>query len=421
MVTNNRAVRLGCKVLSSRWILFCVALILRLVVAGQLVSTNSERFYLDNEPSRIAWAMVSGHGFSSPWPNTPLQPTAQQPPLYPWLLASVFRVVGAYSKTSLWIVLALNSIFSALTAVMIVEVGGEHLGRLAGLVGGWLWCCWIYEIVVPDRVWESSLSALLLLLGLWLLRKIAATDQSSPWIAFGVIAGLSALSNTTLLGIFVCFWLWLWMNRAKRNPLFIRRWVTSVAVCIVLLLPWTVRNYVTFGRLIPIRDNLGLELWIGNHTGVTHLYNFRPDFPLYDPTEYNRLGEISFMESRGRIARDFIVQHPRQFAVLFSQRLIDFWIEPTNTLWWFVSSIAWLGLILSLWRSRLEALPEALTLVVFPIIYYITHTWSTYRNPIEPMMLLLCGYVVIQLFNTIGYWVGISPRQCLDNPGVSAK
>jgi hypothetical protein len=34
-------------------------------------------------------------------------------------------------------------------------------------------------------------------------------------------------------------------------------------------LPLTVRNYVVFDKLIPLRDNFFLELWIGNRDGAT--------------------------------------------------------------------------------------------------------------------------------------------------------
>jgi hypothetical protein len=399
---NGRVLRLAGRALSSPWVLFLVAFLVRLIVAGQLISARAEYFYTQNEQARIAWAVVSGYGYSSPWPHTPLEPTAQQPPVYPYLLSGIFRLAGPYSRASLQTAVVLNAAFSALTAVMIYQIGKRQFGNLVALTAAWVWACWIYEIVVSIRLWESSLSALLLFSGLGLLWRLAHADHKLSWLAFGAVAGVSALTNTSLLAVFACFWIWLWVACAKQGPVPTLRWLASVAVCVVVLLPWTIRNYVTFHRLIPVRDNLGMELWIGNHEGVTHLYDFRGGFPLIDPGEYNRLGEVPFMEAKREVALAFIRQHPGSFLRLCGQRQVDFWTVPKSSAWWMVSLAAWLGLTLLVWQKGFDALPEAIVLIVFPLIYYITHTWSTYRHPIEPVMILLAAYAVVEFAKKLG-------------------
>src|ERR1700733_15807831 len=64
----------------------------------------------------IARALVTGHGFSSPY--YPLSgPTAIMSPLYPGLLSFVFRLFGVYSLTSAFVILTINSVLSALTCI----------------------------------------------------------------------------------------------------------------------------------------------------------------------------------------------------------------------------------------------------------------------------------------------------------------
>jgi len=63
-----------------------------------------------------------------------------------------------------------------------------------------------------------------------------------------------------------------------------------------------VRNYSTFHRLFRSETTLVWNLWIGNHEGVTYLFEFTSGFPLIDPCEYNQLGEIHFMQEKQRIA-----------------------------------------------------------------------------------------------------------------------
>src|ERR1700733_4460804 len=70
------------------------------------------------EMGSIGAAIASGHGFSNPFgPAT--GPTAWEPPLYPYLVAGVFRVFGIYSRASAFVLLTVNSVFSALTCIPI--------------------------------------------------------------------------------------------------------------------------------------------------------------------------------------------------------------------------------------------------------------------------------------------------------------
>jgi 4-amino-4-deoxy-L-arabinose transferase-like glycosyltransferase len=384
------------RALSSPRAVFLVALLVRLRVLSQLLPESAWRyFYQFNEPARIAWAVVSGFGFSSPWPNTPLAPTAQQPPVYPYLLAGVFRLAGAYTYVSLWVAVGLNAVLSALTAVLILQLGRKLFGAPTGILAAWVWSCWLYEAAASVRLWESSLSALLLAVGLLCLPKLVESDRISEQVLFGALAGLAALTNTTSFAVFLFFWMWLWIGKRRRSAL--RKTVlTSIAVCLLVLLPWTIRNFVTFHRIIPIRDNFGFELWAENHEGD---HRFPREFPSIDPTEYNCEGEIRFMEGKRQIALQFIRHHPGEFLHLSAKRFLAFWTAPEDSAWWVVSLLASIGMALAVWRKQFAAAPYAIVLLVFPLIYYITHTFNSYRHPIEPEVLLMAAYALVSAFD----------------------
>jgi len=398
------SVRLGqaaWKPVQSPVVVFAVALMTRLWVAAQLLPQKAwPFFYQYNEPSRIAWALVSGYGYSSPWPKTPLLPTAQQPPAYPLLVAGIFKLFGAYSLSSLWTVVVLNAIFSALTAVVILQIGKRAFSPWAGVLAAWVWSSWLYEAAVSIRIWESSLSVLLLVIALLLLPGLADSRRRSRWLIFGLLAGVAVLNNTTLLAVFPFFWLWLWIRHVRQGHSCTRLVLASIGICLLCVLPWTIRNYQAFHRLLPLRDNFGLEFWIGNHEGVTQTYD--SDFPIINPAEYNRLGEIGFMESKRQIALQFVRQHPAEFLCLSLRRVVLFWTMPDRSAWPYISLLAWLGLILALKRNGIDAAPYAVVLLMFPLVYYITHTFPTYRHPIEPVILLLAALPVISAAETAG-------------------
>ncbi len=381
--------------LNSPWVIFTVGLAMRLVVAGQLVPGHMQNgFYEANEPARIGWAIASGYGYSSPWPHTLLAPTAQQPPAYPYLIALIFKFAGRYSYPSLLIAVGINVVFSAFTGVLILQLGRRTLGEGVGVVAAWIWACWLYAAVVSIRLWSSSVSAFLLSCSLICLFSLAHTLRSVYGAGFGILAAIAAMTDTSLLPLFGFFWLWLWLRHRRQGEPCAKPLFVSIGVFLLALLPWTIRNYEVFHRIIPIRDNLGLELWIGNHDGVTYLYDFAPDFPLLNPTEFNRLGEIQFMDVKREIALRFIWQHPISFLHFSAQRFVSYWTAPNWRMWFPISTLAGLGAIFALRKKAIDGVPFAIVLVIFPIIYYVTHPWPTYRHPIEPIMVLMGVYAV---------------------------
>ncbi len=391
-----RLFRVVAGLVASPGIIFVVALAIRIFVLIHLLPEQADNgFYRGNEAARIAWAMVSGFGFSSPWPNTPLAPTAQQPPVYPIVLAGIFKLAGAYSYLSLWIAVVLNAIFSSITAVLIFLLGKRVFGASVGILAGWVCACWLHEAVVSIRLWESSLSALMLAASLYLLLHLLDSRHWFPWWVFGVLAGVAALTNTTLLPLFFFFGIWLWGKGWIRGVPRTQQVLGAAAICLLVLLPWALRNYSVFHRVVPVRDNFGMELWIGNHQGVTHLFEYTSGFPLIDPSEYNQLGEMRFMQEKQKVALQFIEKHPVQFLRLCGQRFFYFWTSPSPEIWLPVSLAAWFGMILSLRQRKILAVPFAIVVVMFPVVYYVTHPWSTYRHPIEPVVVLLATNLVV--------------------------
>jgi hypothetical protein len=389
-----RLARTVWKLVQSPTVIFVIALAIRLWAVSQLVPVKPWKyFYRYNEFARIAWAIASGYGYSSPWADKPLTPTAIEPPVYSYLLAGIFKFTGAYTSRSLWIAVVLNAVLSAITAVLVLRIGRRDFSPAVGVLASWVWSCWLYEAVVSIRLWESSLAALLLMAALLWLPRLASSPGLSAWLQFGALAGVASLTNTTLLAVFPFFWLWSWVDSRRRGQGCGKRALVSLATFVLVLMPWTIRNYAVFHRLMPVRDNFGLELWLGNGEQMN-----RPsesDFPLLNPAEYNRVGEIRFMDEKREMALVFIRQHPAEFFRSCADRIFHYWTDPEVAVWLPLSILAWSGMILALRRKGSEAVPYAIVLLAFPLIYYITHTFPTYRHPTEPVILLLASYTVI--------------------------
>jgi hypothetical protein len=217
-----------------------------------------------------------------------------------------------------------------------------------------------------------------------------ALEVDWGWFVLGIYSGLLVLLQPSLLTIVLAYGGWLWSKARSR-----RGWI-AIAGLLLMMAPWTIRNYATFGRFIPVRDNFGLELWLGNRPGMRGTVDFSGDFPDRDPTNYARLGELPFMDAKLNLAREFIVRDPAGFVGRVLRRAVEFWYLPYSFPWVVVCIFGWLGGILALSRDR-NRWVWPIMLAVFPVLYCVTHNFPNYRHPIEPVVILLAAYCIVEI------------------------
>src|SRR6476646_68333 len=231
---------------SSVWIVG-TALLLRVgwIVVGHTYKFKStdNNFGFGWEMGRIGASLASGHGFSSPFgPGT--GPTAWEPPLYPYLMAGMFQVFGVYSRASAFVLLAINSVFSALTCVPIFLIARRIFSEKVAVGSAWAWALLPNMMFWCTRaIWETSLAALLMATIFWLTLTLEHRDGWTPWLKFGLLWGIAALSSTSLLSFLPASGLWAWYRRAKGGKGSISGVVLASFVFCACVSPWLVRNY----------------------------------------------------------------------------------------------------------------------------------------------------------------------------------
>src|SRR5271169_1145077 len=177
------------------------------------VQANEKDFDFGFEMGRIGRSLAQGEGFSNPF-NEPTGPTAWEPPLYPFLIASVFRVFGVYSRASAIVLLGVNSICSALTCIPIFLIAKKSFSEKVAVWTSWTWALLPSVIFWCTRwVWETSLAAFLLAIIFWLTLALEEKDGLKPWLWFGLLWVVAALTNTSLLSFLPVSGLWAWYQR----------------------------------------------------------------------------------------------------------------------------------------------------------------------------------------------------------------
>jgi len=412
--TDSLFARTWAQIRTSQFWMVAIALFLRVgwIIAGHTYKFKSQdqNFGFGFEMGRIGAAIASGHGFSNPF-VAPTGPTAWEPPLYPYLTAGVFEIFGIYSRASAFVLLSINSVFSALTCIPIFLIARRMFSERVAVGSAWTWALLPYVMYWCTRwVWETSLSALLLAVIFWLALTMEEREGLKPWLWFGLLWGIAALNSTVLLAFLPASGLWAWYQRAKRHKASLAGVALASLVFVACIAPWTVRNYQTFGKFIFIRDNFGAELRLGNGNGAdgTWLQYLHPTQDLYAMRQYTTMGELAYVAMRKRQALDYIKADYPRFAVLCLKRFIYFWAGPPRLakIWWLAqvkNSLFLASSVLMFWglaRALRKRKPGAWLLfwliLLYPAIYYVVFPGQRYRHPIEPEMTILGVYLLTE-------------------------
>lgn len=403
------------------------------------ISPAAGHFAFGWEEGRVAASLVQGYGYASPFP-VPTGATAFVPPVYPLLMAGVFRLLGVYSVQSAIVLLILNCLFSGLTAVLVFLLSDMLFGATIAVCVGWSWALNPYAAYLnSSRLGYTSLATLLILAVLLLAYRLGPASKSASWFGMGALCALAALTNSSVSLILILLWMWQAWRLLRSNTSALRPMMLTFIGFVLLYSPWVIRNYIVFGKVIPLRSNLGLELAAGNCLSPSQRRPVEPrdifesydlknrgaqkddllfamsQHPSVNKMELERvkeLGEIAYMAQKRNEAFRCIVTDPTAFGFLTLRRIIFTWtgaayIWPEYSAMFEIIQI--LGVVIYsgvsifavsglwiLWRKSHElALPFVILLLVFPVIYYVTHMTFRYRFPIDPEILSLACFSLI--------------------------
>ncbi len=233
----------------------------------------------------IGWSIHSPAGVASP--EVRFDPLATgvlfYPPGYPYFVGALYALLGSLGAVKLT-----QALFAALLVPAVggvaARVAGPGAGRWAGLI----------VALYPELIWFSVhfwSETLFLVLLWWALERLLAADgRLAPGVnpgarapgahatlvaappnpraggstavaaLAGLLWGLAILTRETSLYFTPLAALWLARERGPG----LRRGAAFLVVALLSVAPWTYRNWVKHGALIPVSTAGGLNLWQGN-------------------------------------------------------------------------------------------------------------------------------------------------------------
>lgn len=373
------------------------------------------------ETVAVANSIALGHGFASPY-GVETGPTALIPPVYPYLLSIFFRLFGPGSEMAGVAALGLNVLLSALVLIPLYVLAQRLFNTQTARVSVWVWALLpLTGYTDALYIWNTSLVALTLTAFLALTLSVETADlnarQTIPYALFAGFAILLEPASAVVVGV-----AWLWLAYRKMP---IRNLAQILAVASIFPCAWTARNFAAFHEPVFIRSGLGLEVSRGIRD-----YEFTSDSPSSLPNrnpdeleKYEQMGELGYMQYRFDEALQWIRENPRVYGERIVRRVVAYWTGyRVSQIYLFYGrfeelkrllfALPVLGVALSVFflkkRDLFLVYPM---LLLYPIVFYLTHVELRYRLPLEPLLigmtigslLALCQLFLARLSRISGF------------------
>jgi hypothetical protein len=180
---------------------------------------------------------------------------------------------------------------------------------------------------------------------------------------------------------------------------------------VLACVPWGWRNYRAFDTVFFVRDNLGLELRMGNHPGAEATMDAmdrrgghqHPRALEEEARLVREMGEPAYMRAAGRQAWSWMRENPARFVELTLSRFAHWWLGP---LYYPPGAIVVTALTLLAVLGALRAFPGMaapqraavlVPLLTFPLIYYIVAYMPRYREPLDWVLMILAAAALTRL------------------------
>jgi hypothetical protein len=407
--------------------IFLLALVVRVAVGlgteSWRVPPEDDHWAFGYEMGRIAGSLAAGHGFA--YPTDPPQPTAWMAPVYPIILAAIFRSFGIFSPESALVVLGAQAVVSALSCVLLFILATQFFDRSVSRMSAVLLTFYPASIhFAVLKIWATTFSTTLLILLVVLFIRNSRTPSALSSGSIGACCGLAALLDPVLMSVCAALVVWMICVWARHHRGGVTSLTLLLAFAVLTITPWTLRNYFLFDRLVPIKSNFGHELLIGNHPtsngllpeemsgierSVRGYTSPLPDIPMSSDeiAAYDEMNEAETNRQYLMRGLENVAHDPTGFLIRSLHRFIRFWtlvrlpgdlLEGFSHVVYFMVLVSAIHGIRVALKRRCSGLPLLIVLAVYPIAYYVTVVGLyRYRFPVEPFLIVFSAVALTDL------------------------
>jgi hypothetical protein len=338
-------------------------------------------------PSPRTYDYVIGRNIAegANWWSQPISPRA---PGYQLTLGVLFTVGGVRG----WLVILMQSFFSGVIAFILYRIGEKYLGPMVGVAAAVWFALYVHQAHYCSIAGRVVTVGMLVALVCYLLIRYSHTIRGALWTAlfYSLLVHFDP-QYLLLLPVVVLFYL----SSVGRNRLLRLQYTFLFLGTIVLLLaPWTIRNYRVYGDPIPVALEAAQYLWpagtapsdTADAVGARGKAVHRPGF-WRNSVEYwrvMRLVERRLTASDGEsiVVPPWSARHNAVSLVTYGLLLPFFLLG----VWFAVRSKNLTGVVLAIAVASMYSIRA----------FYGGNART--RVPAEPLIILLAFYAVMQLY-----------------------
>lgn len=287
------------------------------MLARSLAAGHGFRWYAPPDLQTLVEALQHYSGVDPTQISTPDDPrgilTTFRAPLYPAFLALIYRIcgLGARLLAARGVQALLTASLAPLTYLLAGQLGGsERWARLSAFAPA----LWPLLIAFPLGLATENLFIPLLTGGILSLLHTTRHATDGGYLRSGLILGLATLTRSVILGFPFLAGIWLWFQGKRRGAMLL------VAMVLIIVLPWSIRNSLLHGQPTSIETSLGYNLYLGYHPEGDGSFIFGPSLDLItilDDAERDQVGR--------QMAWEFIRADPARVPGLMLRKLGHLW------------------------------------------------------------------------------------------------
>jgi hypothetical protein len=341
------------------------------------------------------WARIVAE---RPWPLR--HKMIFHPPLYPYFLAGPYALTGSFAVS-----LVLQIMVASLLVPAVGRVGALTLGARAGLAAAAI------AAFYPELVWFAAhfwVENIFLVLLWWAFERllVAARDgRMRDAVLSGLLWGGAVLARETALYFVPVAAAWLLWRRGRSA---MAPAAALVVAAVIVVAPWTYRNWIAFDAFIPVSTAGGQNLFQGN-ARIPRDETYRMVDEVQGRIEQYRyaraMGLAAIRERQpGWIFEKLGEQMPmfweaESMALIHVKRGAYGKVAPPAALALSVVMLLPFLVVLALAVRGLATLPLArgMGLLLLFVAYYnaihiVAHGFNRYRLPVMPVLFLVAAW-----------------------------
>ncbi len=383
----------------------------------------------------LASRVVAGYGFTfgEPWwPATAANaPTAHWSFLYSGYLILIYKVFGLNPMIARIIQAVLVGLLQPYLAY---RLGRYIFNPVTGLAAAILTAFYTYFIYYSATLMTEPFYIISILASLLIsMRMVKGKQDNEPgsaesfhrenlWmgVLLGLTLGIAVLMRQLFLLVVPFVFIWIWWASGKRIW---RSLLISGLTIVVMVLPFTIFNYLRFDRFVLLNTNAGYALFWSNHPiyGTNFVPILTDDMGSYHsliPEELLSLDEAALDQELLKLGIGFVVEDPMRYLALSISRIppyFTFWPSSSSSLISNISRVSSFGILLpfmlyGLYRSYIERKKPLIMqplflmymfIVIYTGIHVLTWTLIRYRLPVDALLVIFAGLAIVDLLGRV--------------------